>query len=226
MKYEIKGAPLPVAICSLDAGESLKTEKGAMSWMSGNMQMETNAGGGLGKMFSRAISGESIFQNIYTSQGGPGMIAFASSFPGNILAMEVSANRSIIAQKTAFLASETSVNMEVFFQKKLGAGFFGGEGFIMQKFTGDGIVFLEIDGSIVEYNLAPGETMIIDTGHLAVMDSTVSIDIQNVKGVGNVLFGGEGLFNTKLTGPGHVWLQTMPVPAVASSLSPYLIKSN
>ncbi|NLK71338.1 MAG: TIGR00266 family protein [Clostridiales bacterium] len=226
MKYEIKGAPLPVVVCNLEAGESLKTERGAMSWMSGNMQMETNAGGGLGKMFSRAISGESIFQNVYTAQGGPGMIAFASSFPGNILAMEVTPQKPIIAQKSAFLASEMGVNMEIFFQKKLGAGFFGGEGFIMQKFTGNGIVFLEIDGSIVEYNLAPGETMIIDTGYLAVMDSTVSIDIQTVKGVGNVLFGGEGLFNTKLTGPGHVWLQTMPVPAVASSLSPYLIKSN
>jgi uncharacterized protein (TIGR00266 family) len=226
VKYEIKGAPLPVVVCNLEAGESLKTERGAMSWMSGNMQMETNAGGGLGKMFSRAISGESIFQNVYTAQGGPGMIAFASSFPGNILAMEVTPQKPIIAQKSAFLASEMGVNMEIFFQKKLGAGFFGGEGFIMQKFTGNGIVFLEIDGSIVEYNLAPGETMIIDTGYLAVMDSTVSIDIQTVKGVGNVLFGGEGLFNTKLTGPGHVWLQTMPVPAVASSLSPYLIKSN
>lgn len=226
MKYEIKGAPLPVVVCNLEAGESLKTERGAMSWMSGNMQMETNAGGGLGKMFSRAISGESIFQNVYTAQGGPGMIAFASSFPGNILAMEVTPQKPIIAQKSAFLASEMGVNMEIFFQKKLGAGFFGGEGFIMQKFTGNGIVFLEIDGSIVEYNLAPGETIIINTGYLAVMDSTVSIDIQTVKGVGNVLFGGEGLFNTKLTGPGHVWLQTMPVPAVASSLSPYLIKSN
>lgn len=226
MKYEIKGTPLPVVVCNLEAGESLKTEKGAMSWMSGNMQMETNAGGGLGKMFSRAISGESIFQNVYTSQGGPGMIAFASSFPGNILAMEVSANRTVIAQKSAFLASEKDVNMEIFFQKKLGAGFFGGEGFIMQKFTGNGMVFLEIDGSIVEYDLAPGETMILDTGHLAVMDGTVSIDIQTVKGVGNVLFGGEGLFNTKVTGPGHVWLQTMPASNVASALSPYLVKNS
>ncbi|HHX57810.1 MAG TPA: TIGR00266 family protein [Clostridiales bacterium] len=226
MKYEIKGTPLPVVVCNLEAGESLKTEKGAMSWMSGNMQMETNAGGGLGKMFSRAISGESIFQNVYTSQGGPGMIAFASSFPGNILAMEVSANRTVIAQKSAFLASEKDVNMEIFFQKKLGAGFFGGEGFIMQKFTGNGMVFLEIDGSIVEYDLAPGETMILDTGHLAVMDGTVSIDIQTVKGVGNVLFGGEGLFNTKVTGPGHIWLQTMPASNVASALSPYLVKNS
>ena len=226
MKYEIKGTPLPVVVCNLEAGESLKTEKGAMSWMSGNMQMETNAGGGLGKMFSRAISGESIFQNVYTSQGGPGMIAFASSFPGNILAMEVSANRTVIAQKSAFLASEKDVNMEIFFQKKLGAGFFGGEGFIMQKFTGNGMVFLEIDGSIVEYDLAPGETMILDTGHLAVMDGTVSIDIQTVKGVGNVLFGGEGLFNTKVTGPGHIWLQTLPASNVASALSPYMVKNS
>ena len=163
------------------------------------------------------------FPNIYTSQGILELL-LCVSFPGNILAIGIC--KQIYHCTSSILASETSVNMEIFFQKKLGAGFFGGEGFIMQKFTGNGIVFLEIDGSIVEYNLAPGETMIIDTGYLAVMDSTVSIDIQTVKGVGNVLFGGEGLFNTKLTGPGHVWLQTMPVPAVASSLSPYLIKSN
>jgi uncharacterized protein (TIGR00266 family) len=155
------------------------------------------------------FSGESIFQNTYTASKDGDFIAFASSFPGEILAFDVSKG-TIIAQKTAFLAREESVNMSIYFQKKFGSGFFGGEGFIMQKFEGKGIVFLEIDGSIKEYDLAPGESMILDTGYLAAMTESVKMDIVTVKGVSNVLFGGEGLFNTKVTGPGHVWVQTMP----------------
>lgn len=226
MKFEIKGSPLPVVIMTLESGESVNTQKGAMSWMSENMKMETNAGGGIGKMFSRAFSGESMFQNVYTAKGGPGLLACASTFPGDILPVEVNAGRTIVAQKSAFLASERGVNMEMFFQKKVGAGFFGGEGFIMQKFSGNGVVFLEIDGSIVEYDLQAGQSMMIDTGYLAAMDATVSIDIETVKGVGNMLFGGEGFFNTKITGPGHVWLQTMPVSQVANCLRPYFPSSS
>lgn len=222
MQYEIKGTPLPAVICSVNENESLKTEKGAMSWMSPNMQMSTNAGGGVGKAFSRMFSGESMFQNVYTAQGGAGMIAFASSFPGEILAIPVSASNSIVAQKSAFLACEEGVDMSIFFQKKVGSGFFGGEGFIMQKFSGNGIVFLEIDGSVITYELQAGQSMLVDTGYLAAMDETVSVDIQSVKGVGNVLFGGEGLFNTRVTGPGKIWLQTMPASAVARILVPYL----
>ena len=167
-----------------------------------------------------------MFQNVYTAQGGPGLLACASTFPGDILPVEVNAGRTIVAQKSAFLASERGVNMEMFFQKKVGAGFFGGEGFIMQKFSGNGVVFLEIDGSIVEYDLQAGQSMMIDTGYLAAMDATVSIDIETVKGVGNMLFGGEGFFNTKITGPGHVWLQTMPVSQVANCLRPYFPSSS
>ncbi len=226
MRYEIKGSPLPVVICQLENGEALKTEKGAMSWMSPNMEMTTNAGGGIGKMFSRAFSGESIFQNIYTARGGAGLIAFASSFPGNIMPMQVSPGKSIVAQKSAFLASESGVDMSVFFQKKLGAGFFGGEGFIMQKLSGNGLVFLEIDGSVIEYDLAAGQSLLVDTGYLAAMEETVSIDIESVKGIGNALFGGEGLFNTRITGPGHVWLQTMPISAVAGSIRPFIPTGN
>lgn len=217
MRYEIKGTPLPVVICYLDNGESLKTEKGAMSWMTPNLQMSTNAGGGVGKMFSRALSGESMFQNVYTSQGGDGMIAMASSFPGEIKAIDV-AQMPIVAQKSAFLGSEMSVNMEMFFQKKLGAGFFGGEGFIMQRFTGTGTVFLEFDGSIIDYQLAAGQSIMVDTGILAAMEASCSIDIERVQGVKNMLFGGEGLFNTRITGPGHVWLQTMPKSKLASAI--------
>lgn len=209
MKYEIGGDTLPVVIVTLDKGETIHAERGSMSWMSDGLEMKTNAGGGIGKAFSRMFSGESIFQNTYTANKDGEFIAFASSFPGQIMAFDVS-NGAIIAQKTAFLARESSVNMSIHFQKKIGAGFFGGEGFIMQKFEGTGMVFLEIDGSIKEYELADGETLILDTGYLAAMTESVKMDIVTVKGVSNVLFGGEGLFNTKVTGPGRVWIQTMP----------------
>lgn len=215
MKYEIKGNQLPVVIVTLDANETIHTEAGAMSWMSEGIVMKTNAGGSVGKAFSRLFSGESMFQNTYTASKDGDFIAFSSSFPGEIIAIDVK-EKPIIAQKSAFLAREASVDMSIHFQRKLGAGFFGGEGFIMQKFTGEGIVFLEIDGSIEKYDLEEGQTMILDTGYLAAMDETVKMDIITVKGVGNVLFGGEGLFNTKVTGPGTIWVQTMPKSKLSS----------
>lgn len=221
MQYEIKGAPFPVVVCNLAGGESVRCQKGAMCWMSPNMQMETKTGG-LGKMFGKALTGEALTENQYTAQGGAGMIAFGSGVPGNILPVDVSGGKSIVAQKRSFLASEMGVNVETHFQKKGAAGFFGGEGFIMQKFSGQGYVFLEVDGSTVEYQLQAGQTMIVDTGSLAAMDASVGMDIQMVKGLGNMLGGGEGLFNTVLTGPGRVWLQTMPVSSLAGALIPYL----
>ena len=197
-----------------------------MAWMSPNMEMNTNSGGGLGKIFGRALSGEALFRCTYTARNGGGMISFAASLPGQILPVEITPEHAIIAQKSAFLATESTVDMNIFFQKKLGAGFFGGEGFIMQRFSGRGMAFLEISGSLVEYDLAPHQTIVIDTGYLAAMDETCSIDIQMVKGVKNMLFGGEGLFNTRITGPGHVWLQTMPAPTLANALIPFLPTSN
>lgn len=220
MQYEIKGTPLPVLIMNVSAGEQIKTEKGAMSWMSPNMEMSTNAGGGIGKAFGRMFSGESMFQNVYTCRGGDGLLACASSFPGEILPIQISAEQSIAAQKSAFLACESGVEMSIHFQKKGLAGFFGGEGFILQRFSGSGIVFLEIDGSVIEYTLAAGQSLIVDTGILAAMDLSVGVDIQSVKGVGNALFGGEGLFNTVLTGPGRIWLQTMPKSTLARAVTP------
>ncbi len=226
MKYEIVGESMPAVICELQANESMITESGSMAWMSPNMDMSTNAGGSLGRAFGRLFSGESIFQNVYTAQGGPGMIAFASSFPGSIRAVEITPQRPVVVQKSGFLAAESSVELSVFFQKKLGAGFFGGEGFIMQKLSGFGTAFLEIDGSAVEYDLAPGQRLVVDTGNLAMMDATCSIDIQTVKGVKNVLFGGEGLFLTVVTGPGKVILQTMPISGMAAALIPFLPSGN
>ena len=225
MQYEIKGGDFPVVVCTLENGETMITEKGSMAWMSPNMQMETH-GGGLGKMFSKAFSGESMFQNHYTARGGTGMIAFCSSFPGQVKAVNIAPGQEMIVQKSAFLAAEAGVNLSIHFQKKLGAGFFGGEGFIMQRLSGSGMAFVEIDGELMEYNLKSGQRIIVDTGYVAGFESTVQMDIQAVSGAKNVLFGGEGLFNTVLTGPGRIWLQTMPVSTVANAVRPYIPTGN
>ncbi|MCI9309022.1 MAG: TIGR00266 family protein [Oscillospiraceae bacterium] len=221
MRYNITGEPMPVVICDVEANESMITEKGSMVWMSPNMEMQTSAGG-LGKAFGRMFSGESMFQNIYTARGGPGMIAFASSFPGSIRAVDITPERPIVVQKSGFLASEAGVELSVFFQKKGMAGFFGGEGFILQKLSGYGTAFLEIDGSAVEYTLQPGQQIVVDTGNLAMLDATCTVDVKSVKGVKNMLFGGEGLFNTVVTGPGRVVLQTMPISNFAMSIASIL----
>lgn len=221
MRYEIKGESLPVAICYLEAGEKMITERGSMSFMSPNMQMETSAGG-FGKALGRMFSGESMFQNTYTAQGGQGMIAFASSFPGSIVPIQIEPGKEKIVQKSAFLAAEAGVNLSVHLQKRLGAGFFGGEGFIMQKLSGDGTAFVEVDGSLLEYELERGQKMVIDTGYLAAMDATCTMEIEQVPGLKNKLLGGEGLFNTVVSGPGKIWIQTMPIYKVAGALMPYM----
>ncbi len=222
MRYEIKGDTLPVVICYLENGERMITERGSMSWMSPNMKMETTSNGGIGKAFGRMFSGEALFQNRYTATGGNGMIAFASSFPGQIVARQIAPGQELIVQKSGFLASEEGVDLSIFFQKKFGAGFFGGEGFIMQRLSGNGIAFLEFDGHVVEYELRPGQQIVVDTGYLAAMDSSCSIDIQTVPGLKNIMFGGEGVFNTVVTGPGRVFLQSMPISQMAGCLRPYL----
>ena len=218
MRYEIKGEPMPVVVCYLDAGESMKCESGSMSWMSPNMEMQTS-GGGLGKAFGRMFSGENIFQNFYTAKGGPGMIAFAASFPGSVRAVQITPDRPVVVQKRGFLASEAGVDLSVFFQKKIASGLFGGEGFIMQKLSGNGTAFVELDGSTVEYDLPPGQQIVVDTGYVAMMDATCSMDVVTVKGVKNALFGGEGLFNTIVAGPCRVVLQTMPLNNFAAMIA-------
>ena len=226
MEYKIEGTPLPVVICQLQRGETMITEGGAMSWMSPNMQMETTSGGGFGRALGRLFAGENLFLNRYTAQGGPGTIAFASKFPGSIRSFVVSPGREIILQKCGFLAAEDSVDISTFFQKKLGAGFFGGEGFILQRASGSGTVFAEFDGHVVEYDLAPGESIIVSSGHLAAMDATCSMDIQTVPGAKNMFLGGEGFFHTVITGPGRVYLQTMPIINVANAVRPYIPTGN
>ena len=222
LKYEIEGGHLPVVICYPQPGQTLCTQSGAMSWMSPNMNMTTNSGGGFKKALGRLLSGDSIFLNEYTPMGGPGMIAFAANFPGKIIPFEITPGNGIIVQKCGFLAMEKGLDLSVHLQKKIGTGIFGGEGFIMQRITGSGLAFVEIDGHCKEYELRAGESIIVDTGYVAAMTESCDMDIQSVQGVKNVLFGGEGLFHTRITGPGRVWLQSMPVINTAAVLSRYI----
>ena len=224
MRFEIKGGAFPVVVCELVDGEQMITEKWSMVWMSPNMQMDTR-GGGLGKIFSKAFSGERMLKNIYTARGA-GMIAFGSSFPGQIKAVTIAPGQDMILQKTAFLAAEPGVELSIHFNKKLGTGLFGGEGFIMQRLSGSGVAFAEIDGELVEYELREGQQIVVDTGNVAGFTAGVKMEIQQVPGMKNKLLGGEGLFNTLLTGPGRVWLQTMPISSVAASIRPYIPTGN
>ena len=220
-KYDILGGNLPVVVCELASGESMITESGSMSWMSPNMKMETVSGGGVKKIFGRLVSGDSMFQNRFTAEETDGMVAFASSFPGEIKALDIRPGKSMIVQKSAFLASEESVELSMYFQKKLGKGMYGGEGFVMQKLSGNGTAFIEIDGSAMEYDLNAGQKLLVSTGYLAAMEESCTMDVEAVKGAKNMLLGGEGIFNTVVRGPGKVILQTMPISKVAELLVPF-----
>ena len=219
MQYEIIGEPYPAVVCHLQAGEQMKTEKGSMVWMDPVMEMQTSTGGGgIGKVFGKMLSGETMFQNTYTAHA-PGMIAFGSSFPGQILPVEIRPGQDFICQKMAFLASEMSVDLSIHFNEKIGSGLFGGEGFIMQRLSGQGMAFLECDGSLVKYELAPGQQMVVDTGNVLGFTGGVNLQVQRIHGAKNVMFGGEGLFNTVLTGPGTIYLQTMPLSGIVDLIA-------
>ena len=226
MEYVIQGGNLPVLIMTLQPGEQIVTEAGAMSWKTPNMAMDTNMKGGLGKALGRKLSGESMFLNTYTCEGGPGQLACASSFPGSILAFELAAGESIVAQKNAFLCSTPGVDMQMHLRSKIGVGLVGGEGFILQRMTGPGKVFLEIDGSFVKYTLHDGQQLVIDPGHMAVQDASVTTEVTRVKGMKNIFLGGEGLFLATLTGPGDVYLQTMTAQNFAGRIIPYIPKKS
>ena len=221
MEYKIIGGAFPMVVCTLRKGETMQDETGAMSYMTEGIKMETSTGGGLLKGLGRALSGDTIFLNYFTAEEDNAEVAFSSCYPGKIIPIELNGN-SIIGQKNAFLTATKDVKLEMHYRKKLGAGIFGGEGFILQRFSGNGTLFLEIDGDVIEKTLAPGERLLVDQGHVAAMDDTVDFDIQRVKGVKNLLFGGEGLFFATVTGPGRVWLQTMPVSKLAEAIIPFI----
>jgi len=221
MKYSIEGGTLPAVLIQLEQGETIISEAGGRTWSLGPVKAESKAEGGVGKAIGRLFAGEGLFMSRYTAEG-PAEIGFSSSFPGTIVAYELGAGESIIAQKSSFMCATLGVELSVHFQKKLGAGLVGGEGFIMQKITGPGTVFLEIDGYCKEYELQAGEKVVCDTGVLAIMSETCQMDVQMVKGVKNMLFGGEGLFDTVITGPGKVYLQTMTIAKLAGLIVPYV----
>lgn len=221
LEYKIFGENLPAVSINLNAGESIFTQSGGLSWMDNGITMATNMQGGLLKGLGRMVSGESLFMATFTSNLANQEIVVASTYPGSIVDIDVSAV-SIIAQKAAFLCAQPSVSLSAYVNKSAKAGFFGGEGFVMQRLSGQGKVFLEIDGSCVKRTLAPGEKIKVDTGSVAAFEETVTYYAEMVKGFKNVLFGGEGLFLTTLTGPGKIWLQTMPIPGFAKKLIPYL----
>lgn len=222
MRYEVHGTVMQTLDVYLGQGEAMYTESGGMAWFKGNIEMKTNTKGGLVAGLGRALTGESLFMTTYTSKDPESLIVFTPEVPGKIMDVKLEAGQSLICQKDAFMCAEDSVKMEVHFRKKLGAGFFGGEGFILQKVTGPGTAFLEIPGEIREYELQAGEKMQIDPGHIAVFEPTVSYDITMVKGLSNLLFGGEGLFLATLSGPGKIWLQSLPLSNLAAKLARYL----
>ena len=222
MEYEIIGGSFPVVECTLKSGESMITQSGSMAYMDPTITMETSSNGGIKKVVGRLFTNENLFQNIYTATKDGSKIAFGTCVPGSIIAVKLTGGNSLICQKSAFLASYGNVELSTFFNKKIGVGLFGGEGFIMQKITGEGIVFIEIDGSYKEFTLKDGEQIILSTGYLVSIDETCAIDVQTVKGLKNIFLGGEGIFNTVITGPGKVVVQTMPLARLANSIYPFL----
>lgn len=226
MRYKVFGNNLPAVSIRLDAGESIYTQSGGMTWMSEGITMSTNMKGGLMKGLGRMLTGESLFMATYASVAPDSEIVIASSFPGSILVLDVDGAHEYTCQKSAFLCAEPNVQLSMQTTKGIASGLFGGEGFLLQRLSGHGKAFMEIDGSLAEYTLGPGEVLRVDTGNVAVFESSVRYEVETVKGFKNILFGGEGLFLTKLIGPGKVWLQTMTMPSFASRILPYLPHKN
>lgn len=224
MEFEIVGSSMQTLLVELDGGEAMYTERGGMAWLS-NVDMDTSARGGLMKGLGRMVSGESLFMTTYTARRGGGKVAFTPEAPGRVLPMALDSGKVMLCQRDAFMCAEESVDLSVHFHQRLGAGLFGGEGFFLQRVEGPGYVFFEIAGETYETTIAAGEVLNVDPGHIAMFEPSVDFSITRVKGVRNMLLGGEGLFLAKLTGPGKVWLQSLPLPNLAAKLSRYISKS-
>jgi uncharacterized protein (TIGR00266 family) len=222
VRYRIDGTVQQTLFVDLDAGRTIFSDAGAMSWMSASVAMKTYASGGMSGLLKRAFSGATLFVVDFTAEGAPGHVAFSADFPGKVLPFELEPGRSVIMHKHAFLCAEKTVQLDVFFTRKFGAGLFGGEGFVLQKLTGPGGVFAELDGDAIEYSLKPGETMRVEPGHVAMFEESVQFDIQMIQGFANVLMGGEGLFLATLTGPGRIWLHSLTPSKVAHRVAEYL----
>lgn len=226
MRYEIIGKTVPAVEFTLNRGESIYSQRGGMTWQTDGINMKTNARGGVMKSLGRMFTGESIFMNTYTANVDGAKVAFATTVPGDIVAVNVGENNGFTVQKSAFLCAEPGVDMSIAFTKKFSAGLFGGEGFILQKAKGNGMLFLEVDGDPVERILAPGEVLKVDTGNVVGFEGTVSYEIETVKGLGNIFLGGEGLFLTKLVGPGRVIIQSQNFGDFAGKILGMMPKNN
>ncbi|MFZ4813949.1 MAG: TIGR00266 family protein [Phototrophicaceae bacterium] len=222
MRYEIRGTTMPALEVLLEKGESVFTETAGMSWMSQHVNMSTGTRGGLGSILGRAITGESIFLTTFKADANGQKVVFTPKMPGQIIAHELGARQSIIAQRDAFLCASDGVEIKLHLRKRLGAGIFGGEGFVMQRLTGPGTIFAEVGGEVMEYTLQPNEILKVNPGYVAMYEPSVDYDITLVRGISNWLFGGEGIFLATLKGPGKVWLQTMPLSNFAEALLRYL----
>ena len=226
MKYQIIGTTMPAVEITFDrARETMYTQSGGMAWMTDGVEMKTNTKGGVMKGIGRMFAGESMFMATYTATRPNAQIAFASTVAGQIYPLDVTATGGMICQKGAFLCAENGVNLDITFTKKASAGLFGGEGFILEDISGEGMAFLEIDGDIIVKDLAPGEVLKVDTGNVVAFDRSVAFEIETIKGVGNILFGGEGLFLTRLTGPGRVIVQTQNISEFAGRVARYIPSS-
>lgn len=227
MNYKLIGQTVPVVEMTLDKGETVYTQSGGMAYQSEGISMSTNARGGVMKSLGRMFAGESIFMANYTSEKEGALVAFASTVPGNIVPVDLREHpQGFTLQKGAFLCAENSVNTSIAFTKKFSAGLFGGEGFILQKAEGNGMLFLEVDGDVIEKELAAGEVLKVDTGNVVAFDNSISYEIETVKGLGNIFLGGEGLFLTKLVGPGKVILQSQNFVDFARRIIPYIPSKN
>jgi uncharacterized protein (TIGR00266 family) len=222
VQYRIEGTTLPVLTVELNPGDRIYSSSGGMSWMTQQVEMDTNTGGGIGKMFKRALSGESLFIVDYFVNSGQGQVAFSAEFPGKIIELKLADGQQMIVQKDSFVCAEKAVDLDLHFRKRLGAGLFGGEGFILQKLTGPGLAFVNFDGEIVQKTLAADELLRVDTGHVAMFEPTIDFDVEILRGFKNILLGGEGLFLATLRGPGTVWLQTMPMSKLAAKIAQYM----
>ena len=222
IKYRILGTIQQTLIAELQPNQTVFSDTGAMSWMTSTITMNTTSGGGLGGMLKRAVSGATAFIIDFAAAGGPGQVAFTTDFPGKILAINLDAGQSVIMHRHAFLCAEKTVTLDMFFTRKLGAGLFGGEGFILQKLTGPGTTFAELDGDAVEYHLKPNEVMKVEPGHVAMFESTVTFDIEMIKGMTNILLGGAGVFLASLKGPGRIWLHSLTESKMAQRLAEYM----
>lgn len=223
MDYKVIGQTVPVVEMTLNAGETVYTQSGGMAYQSEGIEMKTNARGGIMKSIGRAFSGESIFMANYTAQKDGVMVAFAATVPGNVVPVDLSQMpQGLMMQKGAFLCAENTIETKVAFTKKFSAGLFGGEGFILQKAQGNGKLFLEVDGDTIEKELQQGEVLKVDTGNVVAFEPSVSYEIETVKGLGNIFLGGEGLFLTRLVGPGKVILQSQNFKDFAGRIIPYI----